>query len=64
MPKPDLDDREAAMAAAIAARTLREDRLDAEREAQAAPSTRAVLFSVLFVVVVSVGILAAMVAIQ
>lgn len=64
MPKPNLDDREAALAAAIAARTLREDRLDAEREAKTAPSPRAVLFSVLFVVVVSVGLLATMVAMQ
>lgn len=67
MPQPNpmnLDEREAAIAASIAARTLKEDRLDAEREASAAPSTRALVLSVVFVIVASIGGLVAMLAVQ
>jgi hypothetical protein len=64
MSKPDLSERDAAIAATIARRTLREDRRDAEREARNAPSRRTVIISVLFVLVASLGGLALMIAMQ
>lgn len=64
MPDRDISDRDAALSATVAARMMREDRLDAEREAHSAPSTREVIFSILFVAITSIGLLILMITMQ
>lgn len=64
MADPEISDRDAAISATIAARMMREDREDAEREARNAPSPREVLFSILFVAITSIGLLVTMLMLQ
>jgi hypothetical protein len=64
MPDHEISDRDAAISATVARRMMREDRLEAEREARNAPTTREMIASILFVAITSIGLLITMMAMQ
>ncbi len=64
MPDRDISERDAAISATVASRMMREDRLEAAREAKNAPTAREVIFSILFVAITSIGLLILMITMQ
>lgn len=64
MSDPEISERDAALSATVASRIMREDRLEAAREAKNVPTSREVIFSILFVAITSIGLLITMMAMQ